>query len=53
MKNGFLILSYYFLLMAIEFRRKRKFVHKAEVKSLGAPCYKDGTSFCQKKKANN
>ena len=53
MKNGFLILSYYFLLMAIEFRRKRKFVHKAEVKSLGAACYKDGTSFCQKKKANN
>ena len=50
MKNGFLILSYYFLLMAIEFRRKRKFVHKAEVKSLGAACYKDGTSFCQKKK---
>ena len=51
MKNGFLILSYYFLLMAIEFRRKRKFVHKAEVKSLGAACYKDGTSFCQKKKS--
>ena len=50
MKNGFLILSYYFLLMAIEFRRKRKFLHKAEVKSLGAACYKDGTSFCQKKK---
>ena len=24
MKNGFLILSYYFLLMAIEFRRKTK-----------------------------
>ena len=51
MKNGFLILSYYFLLMAIEFRRKRKFVHKAEVKSLGAACCKDSNSFCQKKKS--
>ena len=50
LKNGFLILSYYFLLLAMEFGRKRKFVHKAEVKSLAAASYKDGNSFCQKKK---
>ena len=34
----------------MEFGRKRKFVHKAEVKSLAAASYKDGNSFCQKKK---
>ena len=41
MKNCFLILSYYFPLLAIEFGRKRKFVHKAEVKRLAAASYKD------------
>ena len=49
LKNGFLILSYYFLLLAIEVGRKRKFVHKAEVESLAAASYKDSNSLSKKK----
>ena len=48
-KNGFLILSYYFLLLAIEVGRKRKFVHKAEVESLAAASYKDSNSLSKEK----